>query len=323
MPFALHDERRSFAFFLLLLLITAPLTSYAQSTSSPLILGVLGIVWGIFGFLRLLYVTSIEGISSLKILSLPSQLIFGLAGNQRSQITRILKRLTRLDVMFFLCGGLFFIFWMVFCSLYPADISIIQDFNLKQDALLDFTVNSRLNALSIVTSLSFYGILGIIILLSLSYSLSRTNVRWAFFTILPMFIIGALTLIITKSMADIILWPDFYILKGGGLGQAEILGLLSVDIMQHSGTGLLHRFTEGGIIGAYGVYVLFFSAFLLMVKALFNKNRTSFKYVIGLLVLSLLVFIDVGFIFSELWSGGIVLGVSILALCWGASARRS
>ena len=319
MPVTLHDERRSFLFFLLFLIFTAFLEAFAFSSG---LLGVLCILWGGFGFLRFIHLNHKQFQNISDILNLPSRILFGLGRKQEEKIRVILKRLGQPDVMFWFWGSVFFVVWIMFCSFHPTEISVIQELRVKQEAVLESPLRERFASYAVMTALSSYGILGIIILIALSYSQSRTNINWAFYILWPVFISGVVFSFLFSASASFVLWPDISVLRGGGLGQADVLLSVSPDMMMHSGTGLMRRFAEGGVVGALVIYAVFFPAFLMMIKAVFDGKRQFLKPVMGLLSLILLLILDIFWISAPLIQGLTIMGLALIALCWGAVGRQ-
>lgn len=312
-----YDERRSFLIFLFCVVFTAVFVALEKDSS--FILGVLGIFWGFFGFFRLIYLTSVEQNFYPKILSLPSQLLFGLAQEREEKISHILRRMGRRDIVLWIGGGLLFIVWVLFCSFYPAEITIVETLRLKQEAVVDFPVRNYTDPYLVMKGLSFYGVIGIIMFSSLTFSLSHTNLRWAKYAILPVLGLATILTFIFSAKAASFLWVDSTVLKGGGLGQALLMGQLAPEMMENYGTGLMQRFTELGVVGAYGLYILFIPAAIRLLKTLVNPKRTTVKPFIGLLCLMLLAALDLYWISSTVIHALSLLALSVMALCWGAA----
>ena len=307
MLIALHDERRSFLFFLIFILVTA--FFFAFLSGSSVSVGLFGILWGVFGFFRLLYLTPNQFTAFPKILSLPSRILFGMGQQEEKLKDSILKRLVQPDILFWLGGSVVFICWAMFCSFYPAEITMVQTLRLKQEVLVDFPIKAIINPYAIMLSLSLYGIIGVIIYSAFSYSHSQMAVRWACYSLLSVFLLGTILTILFAPMALPVLPVNIQTFKGGGLGQANMMG--------KSGTGLVKRFTELGSVGAYGVYVIFIPALIIAFRTFFQLKRTSLTALICLIILIMLAVLDVFWIASPLIDGLTVLGMSLAALCWG------
>ena len=315
MLIALHDERRSFLFFLIFILVTA--FFFAFLSGSSVSVGLFGILWGVFGFFRLLYLTPNQFTVFPKILSLPSRILFGMGQQEEKLKDSILKRLVQPDILFWLGGSVVFICWALFCSFYPAEITMVQTLRLKQEVLVDFPIKAIINPYAIMLSLSLYGMIGVIIYSAFSYSHSQMAVRWACYSLLPVFLLGTILTILFAPMASSALLVNIQTLKGGGLGQANILEILAPNMMAKSGTGLVKRFTELGSVGAYGVYVIFIPALIIAFRTFFHLKRTSLTALICLIIFIMLAVLDVFWIASPLIDGLTVLGLSLAALCWG------
>ncbi len=316
-----YDERKSFLIFIVLVLFTALIVTLGQESYSAL--GPMGVLWGAFGFFRLIHLSASQYKNLPKILSLPSQILFGLAKKQEERISLTLKRLGRFDVVFWVFGSVAFVLLALFFSFSPSEISVVKTLHLKQEVLVDFPIQNKTNLFAMMEGLSFYGIAGIIIYSALSFSQSHTNIRWAIYSIIPVFFVVSVFVLMFSSVAYPTLWPALGVLAGGGLGQAHIMDLLLPKMMQGSGTGLLRRFSELGMIGAYGVYVLFLPAFITLMRTFFNRRRTFLKPLIGLLCFVFLAMLDIFWISAPIIHSVMIIGVMLSSLCWGAAASRS
>lgn len=312
-----YDERKSFLIFLLFVVASAAFIALEQGSS--FVLGVLGVCWGLFGFFRLVYLTSVEQGSYPKILSLPSQLLFGLAQEKQEKISHILRRLGRKDIITWMIGATVLIAWVLFCSVYPSEITIVETLRLKQETVVDFPVKNYSDPYLIMKGLSFYGLVGIVIFSSLTFSLSHTNLRWAKYVILPVLSLATILTFIFAAKATSFIWVDSAVLKGGGLGQAFLMGQLAPQMIENYGTGLMRRFTELGVVGAYGFYLLFVPAFIRLFKTLINPKRSTMKPLIGILCLILLTALDLYWISSAVIDALSLLALCLMALCWGAA----
>lgn len=312
----MHDESKSFLIFIIFILVTFLTVTFTKELHFAL--GILGVLWGAFGFFRLIHLSSNQYKNLPKIVSLPAQILFGLAQQQDKKITTILQRLAQADVILWVCGGVVFVLFALFCSFFPTEISVIKTLHLKQEILVDFPIQNQTDMFAVMEGLSFYGIAAIVIYCALSFSQSSTNIRWAIYSLLPVFIIAAIYIFAFLPVADVILWPDLKVLKGGGLGQANIMDVLLPKMMGESGTGLTRRFTELGASGAYGVYILFIPAFVVLVRALFDRNNIFFKPLIGLSCLFLMAVLDALWISAPIIQGLMMMGLCLVSLCWGS-----
>lgn len=313
----LQGEKRSFVGFLLLLFITIAVLTL---NGSPSLLGILGAVWGIIGFLRVVDITHTQYDSFPKFLSLPSQLLFGLEKQKEQDKKLILKRFERLDCVLWFAGSIFFVVWAVYCSLFPAEISIIKTLQLKQELLVDLPIKGSSDVYVIIMSLASYGVVGIAIFMALSYAQTGAAVRWTSFSLFPLFLVGTALALHFLPVSNPALFPDMAVFKGGGFGKAFVVGLLEPNVINNSRTGLMIRFIETGWVGAYGAYILFLPAVFMLVKALFNAE--VLKSVIGLLSLFLVAFLDIFWISIPIISSLGLAGLTIAALCWGAVGAR-
>lgn len=313
----LHNERRSFLFFLFLILVTAFVMGQGGLMTSAL--GVLGIVWGVFGFFRLIYLLQNNSQNTAHILNLPSRILFGMDAQALQRRDSVLARLTYGDVRFWFIGLAVFCLWALFCTLSPDNIPLVTQLHAKQNAVLGDGVLYYSNYYNITQSFTRYGIIAIIIFLSLSYSLSRTNIRWAYFTLVPLFFIGVVYVVFSLGWAGLPLLPVIDSFKGGGIGQSFIVDILSRPLMEQFGTGLFRRYIELGWVGAYGVYMLFIPAFYMLLRMMFNPVRSTLKPFLALIIMLCLGALDIFWVFGDFPLALLVLGLPLIALCWGAS----
>lgn len=317
MPPALHDEKRNFLFFLLLLLATVILFSFAPS--SPLVRGLLGLAWGFFGFCRLLFLYHPERMPA--ILTLSSRILFGLEERQEEERAFILKRLGQSDVAFFFIAGGTYVLWALCSSFFPADITEIVKLHSKQEALLEVPVKDVLLH-NIVMAVCFYAVIAIITFLALSFSYDRMMVKKTLYFLFPVFIIGSLFSFLILAKVSSVLWPDLSIMKGAGLGQAGLMLLLTPEMMEESGSFLIGRFIQTGAIGSIGLYVLIIPALFYLIKMLKEGTRTPIIPAIGLVTAALLALMDILLIYNNFSIGSFLLGWVIVVLCWGKSGYR-
>jgi len=312
-----YDERKSFLIFLFCVVATSSFIALEQGSS--FVLGLLGVFWGLFGFFRLVYLTANEQAAYPKILSLPSQLLFGLAQEKQEKILHILRRLGRKDIILWIAGALMFVVWVLICSFYPSNITIVETLRLKQETVINFPVLNSFDPYLLMKGLSFYGIAGIIIFSSLTFSLSHTNLRWSKYMVLPVLSLAAILIFIFAPKAESFMWVDSASLKGGGVGQSLLMKQLAPQMMDSFGTGLMQRFTELGAVGAYGIYLLFIPSAIRMLRTLINPKRRMMNPIIGILCLILLLALDLYWISSAITHALSLLCLCLMALCWGAA----
>lgn len=310
-----YDENRSFIYFLILIIATSFIFVFEGLYDKTI--GILGIIWGIYGFFRLVHLTASVA-NPPYILSLPAQLLFGLAKQQEEKILVIVKRLSQQDVVLWFSGAVVFIVLAIAFSIFPSEITVMKTLQLEQETLLDFSVSGRTDPYLLMKGVSSYAVLGLVVLSALSYSQSRSNIHWSLLFLFPVFLTGAALHVILSPLADPVLWPDLSIMRGGGFGQSDVMHLLVPDVMKNSGTGLMARFTEFGMLGAYGTYMLFIPAVLIMIEALFNRACGYLKPVAGLFCFGVLVVLDMFWIMSPMALALQVIGLALGALCWGA-----
>lgn len=315
----LYDENRSFIYFLILITATAFIFLFENLYDKTI--GILGIIWGIYGFFRLIHLTA-PAIDPPYILSLPAQLLFGLAKKQEEKILLIVKRLSQPDVILWFGGALVFIVLAIAFSIFPSEITVIKALQQEQETLLDFPLGGKADFYLMMKGVSAYTVLGLIVLSALSYSQSTQNIRWSLLFLLPVFLSGAALHFILSPLADPVLWPDLSIMRGGGFGQSDVMHVLVPDVMNKSGTGLMARFTEFGMLGAYGPYMIFIPAVIVMTEALFNRACGLLKPAIGLLCFAVLMLVDMFWVAAPMAQALQVIGFALASLCWGACAAQ-
>lgn len=313
----MYNERRSFLFFLFLVLATAGIV--ADKSVNSTLFAIFAIMWGLFGFFRLVYFMQDNSSKSQNIINLPSRILFGMDERALERRDSVLNRLTHRDIRFWFFGICIFFVWAFFCSMSPENIPLVADLHAKQSALLNNEISYTANLYMITQSFTQYGVIAIIIFIAFTYSLSRTHIRWAFYTLFPIFCVSMVYLLLSVGWANLPIFPDAYSLKGGGLGLSFIMDILAKPIMDQSGTGLFKRYVELGCIGAYGAYVLFLPSLLLIISVILNPMRSTIRPFLGLLVLISLAITDMFWIFSPLTLALLILALPVIVLCWGSA----
>lgn len=319
MSFSYHDEQRSFLIFFIFFLISAFSISFFNSNLS---LSVLSIIWGVFGFLRFIYLNQKNFLNISKLFDLPSKILFGLYQKQEKNISNTLKRLEHPDILYWMGGGFIFILWALFCSFLPDDIPALDGIEASQRDVLGDNFNAAYDVHMIIKQLSFYVMTGAIIFISLSYALYKQITQRAFYFGFAIFILFAFSILFLTARANFILLPDMSVFKGAGLGQSYILEIITPDMMRQSGTSLMRRYVETGMVGAWGMYIVFAPVFIMLLKNIFDQKGRNFKNKAApfccIFIIATLAMIDIFWIFTPLLKGLYVLGWGTVALVWGS-----
>ncbi len=312
-----YQERRSYLAFLFFLMMTACVISF--SPIEGVHYGLLSVFWGLFGFLRLAYLLENKFQNFSSFLHLPTQILFGISNEENDMRGFIMRRLERLDVLFWFSIMALFIGWALYCSFNP----IIFSAQNLQGPEIDITAvqtQYKADIFTIMMAMSQYSLVGIIMFLSLTYAHSRRAVGWAIKSIIPLFfvLLGLVYLLI--PIVDPVYYPDLDVLKGGGYGAANNIGGISSELMQQSGSGLFRRFINFGWVGAYGIYVAFIPIAYLLMRNLLDVRRSTLRPLIGLILMALMLCVDVFFVVAAPFLNALMLlGFASLALCWGAA----
>jgi hypothetical protein len=294
-----EQDRKSFSIFLMLNILTA--LNFIFFTSSPVAFGLVAVVWGMFGFFRLVYLTHYQMEDVPKMLNLPIQILFGTGQKEQEKRKLTIKRMARPDVILWLGSAIFFMFWALFNSFYPSTIDM--------DNISTTLLKMEVDPYAILTKISYLGVLVTLVFVSLTYSQKRTHFKWAFLILVPIALIGLFNIMQGYYVAST-LWLDINHLRGLGLSQTIV-----------SESSLINRFLALGSIGAYGVYVLGAPAAFMLIKAFISPNRSYFKPFLGILSLMLLALIDI-LVISSIWTSfTFVLLICLATLSWGHTVR--
>ncbi len=314
------EERRSYLLFLGLLLVTVLFIFSFPST--VLTYALAAIMWGLLGFVRLSYFLQNSLKPFPKILDLPSTILFGLSKEDQEAKEFVIKRLDGVDFVFWTFCGVGLMAWMIYCSFYPSAFSI----NGPNKINFDHVASSHslpINYYYLALSLAQYGLMGIVVFLSFTYSHSRTLIKWTFGSIVPAYFLAAIGSFLVFKWALPVYFPPLDAAKGMGLGTTAGMASMMTETMRTHDTALFRRYLELGWVGAYGLYVLFVPAFFLLMRNIAHQDRTTIRPFIGLCIVLTLFLLDVlmteGFAFLY---GVKLLGMSCFALCWGAAGYR-
>jgi hypothetical protein len=313
-----YQERRSYIAFLFFLVITALVITL--SPHETLHYGLLSVFWGLFGFLRLAYLLENKFQNFSSILHLPTQILFGITNEENDMRGFVMRRLERLDIIYWFGIALCFIIWALYCSFDPTNIG-----GLKVEKF--YSINSEMlsppkasTLFLVMMAMVQYSLIGIILFLALTYSHSRLAVAWALKSIIPLFFILLGLSFLLIPMAQPIHFDWFTSIKGGGIGVDNMMSDTAPEMMQEHGTGLFRRYMNLGIIGAFGVYLAFVPACYLLLRNLFDSKRGIIRPLVGVVILLVLLTVDVFFIAAAPFLNALMLlGFASLGLCWGAA----
>jgi len=307
-------QTKGFAVFLILSVLTA--LNFVIETDSAYLSGVLAIIWGVFGFFRIIDLTYNKAETAPKFLNLPLQILFGADKREQEGRKLVLKRLSNPDVLFWLAGVILYGLWVIYTGLTPAQIDLKAVFDLS---LENMNAGVRFNLYAFLMGLSSIGMLATIVFVALTYSQSRKHVHWALTILGLLLLTGFIKLWIAGGLSIVtaFLWPDISLMKGYGFGVPpnDIIGTDGRE------TAFIKRFIALGSIGAYGMYVLFIPALYMLVKTIFNKSRTNLRPLIGLSSIAAIGFLDIAVLSSESVSSLSLILLVCVVLCWGSVMR--
>ena len=315
-----HNEKRDFLLFLMMIYISAIMLAYGVQLT--LFYGILGMFWGIYGFFRLAYVSQNSQNPLPSYLSLPAKLLFGLGKIQEEKRQASFERLEKVDFIFWCLGAFSFVAWALYCSYFPAEISIVRKVIMQQEVLLNVPLQASGRTDGIIKTLSLYGMMGTIIFTAVSFAPSEKEIKSALYGLFPVFVIGIIWAFIFMPIANPVLFPSMALPKGGGIGVADIIAILSPETTATSKTGMMGRMLESGWVGGYGLYALFVIPVIYLLKAIIIDRRVVIP-MMGLLALLLTLMLDLFWISYPVITGLIFIGLSIFALSWGLSGLSS
>lgn len=311
-----HDEKRDFYIFLTALFISAAVISSGLSAQS--VYGLLGALWGAYGFMRLLYISQSPESQKSKFLNLPAKILFSLTAKQEEKRQKTLKRVEAMDFIFWFILAFCFAVWAIYCSLFPAEISTLQTIKLKQETLIEIPFEPLPVIFEIIKSLSFYGVVAITVFLSITFSYSYNTVKDALYGLFPVFCAAMVFQFFFLPISNPVMFPTLKNPVGGGFGTTEIMALISPDTDTNPKTGLIARAQELGWVGAYGLYIVFLPVLLTLFKAYFIEQRIIIP-AIGIMTIFLVLLLDIFWLSSPAISGLIFIGIAIIGLSWGIS----
>lgn len=206
MNMIISHNRKGFYAFLALVVLTAFLPFIGAQ--QIIVMGLLAIIWGFFGFFRLLSLSHFDNNDIPKIFNLPVQILFGSGQREQQYRKLILQRMAQPDVLLWLFGSILFILRMIYYQLYVD----------QPDAAQTYTT---------ITKLAFAGILVTLIFLSISYSQSREFLKLAVLILSPLALLTLIMALAYNNSGDetaMSLWGVRY-------QQLGLIGALGVYVL--------------------------------------------------------------------------------------------
>ncbi len=278
-------EKLGVTFFLSLVFFTA--FFLFKENLSEKYLGAITVLWSLFGFYRYSYLNGLSNIKLPKILTLPSRILFGLNRAKESQISNSIDGLLNINILLFFIFGLLFIFWGLYCTFYPSEISLIQLYwEGKKEVLQNINIEHQ-SYFIILKKISYYFIIILMVFIGVTYSNQKYFQGYFKLFFIPFFIVMIFSIIFFNSFFSISTYFDFSYLKGIGWGQFDIFKKLSPYEHTDLNSGFLKRYIETGLVGAYGLYIVFLPILLMVIKRAFaQEHRLHFTFIIILLLFS-------------------------------------
>lgn len=304
------SEKRSFFLYLFVLIICAISVSFGQSAFSLCV-----VILGFFGLFRLAYLfeNNLKKLSYFS--SLPSKILFGLSENEEEHKKNILKTLRRKDIIMFFGIGFLYVLWVVFCGIHIIAQEEIS--SIFQKDIPNISAFSYLNVYETMRGVAWFGVLALIIFISISFSQSKLCLKTGIILMTPIFLL-LLCYIIWK--ADFIFsLPPLYtaLMHGIGAGKADLLFSHQANIFLYPPTELFMRYIEVGLIGL----MLFFAIFLIpafyFLKNILSAHAVDFYLLLGLGVIFSLFAVDCFLINPAPVRPLQMIGFLIVGMAWG------
>ncbi|NCO03896.1 MAG: hypothetical protein GW903_06865 [Alphaproteobacteria bacterium] len=313
---------------LLFLLIIAALIGVASQSIAPPLL--LSLFLSITGFLVLLRFLGLYARLQNKgaTPSLPQKLLKGLNEERAQQNRAVIKRISEPDFIIWSAFVMLSLIWLFICTLYPAPMGAIKTIHFEFISFLnDFYAHQGVQEPSITMKLKapfFIALAGILVtFLIFSFSDSRSFVRFSYIVLLPLFFILLGFTALTSGLISFFVWPDAQFWKGGGVDTARKIFLLHSNVAFDSGSFFLARFIETGFIGAYLFYLLIFPALCVFFHILTVRRRRVVPAFIGMGVTTILIVVDLFWIYTPFVNAIFVSGWVIIACSWAQSGYKT
>lgn len=310
------NDHYNYLLYLALILITAFI--FVVDTPSAT-LGIIGLIWSFFGFYRFLFFLPTSNTSTNKPNTLTGILLNALQ-QQKSKVGKhVLQSISRNEVIIWLGLSIMFVAWMIFQTVHPATIPVIDTFHQNMERILSADDLSYRTSYHLMTGISYAGIIGLIIFCGVSFGYSNFSCKWGMITTLPITIALGVYILLHSSTLSAITLPDISQFSGGGWGTVEALSHLSSQFMADHNFFFLQRYIEGGSIAAYGLYMIFVPMIFNFVQSAIKLKLPAF---LGLFLTACCLFIDLRFSTDTSHIGFYCLVLSLISLCWGYCLRR-
>jgi len=303
-------EKRFFFLYLFIICISAISVSFGQSG-----LALSAVILGFFGFFRLTYLLEEQIKNMPSFLSLPSKILFGLSEKEESYKNNIFKVLQQRDVMGFFIISFFYMAWVIFCGVHM--ISQEKVSNIFQKDIPTIPALSYLNLYETMQGIIGFSMIGMVVLLSMTFSQSKIFLKIMVVFLMPIFLI---LLIYNFWQSDFIFsLPPLYtaLMQGIGAGKAEILFTHQGDIFLYPPTELFMRYIEVGLIGLILFFALCVIPAFYFLKNIISPGVADFYLLSGFGVLLCLFAVDCFLIGPELTHSLQIIGFSIVGMAWG------
>lgn len=304
-------EKRFFFLYLLIVFIVAVTVSLGQTG-----LALSALILGFFSFFRLTYL--LEGqIRKMPIFSsLPSKILLGLGEKEESYKNNIFKTLQQKDVMSFSAIGFLYALWVIFCGVHRVSQEEVS--NIFQKDIPAIPALSYLNIYETMQGVIELSIIGLLVLLSMTFSQSKIFLKIMITFSMPIFVMLLIYILLQSDF--IFSMPPLYtaLMQGIGAGKADILFSHQSDIFLYPPTELFMRYIEVGLIGL----ILFFSICVIPAFYFFKNimlfGVIDFHVLSGFGVFLCLFAVDCFLINPELTHSLQIIGFSIVGLAWGS-----
>lgn len=311
------NDHYNYLLYIILIFVTALM--FAISAMPSTVLGIMGLVWSFFGFYRFLFFLPDFGDSKKSTTTLTGILLKTLR-QQKSKVGKhILQSVSRNEVIIWLGLSVIFVVWMIFQTLYPTAIPVIDTFYEKTENLLSPDNLFYRTSYHLMTGISYCGLIGIIIFSGLSFGYSNFSYKWGVILTLPAIAALGVYICLHSSKLSAILFPDLLQFSGGGWGATEALSQLSSRFMTENDSFFLQRYIEGGSIAAYGLYIIFIPMTFNFCQSILKLKLPAF---LGVFLIISCIFVDLTLSINQWHTSFYCLALSLISLCWGYCLRR-
>lgn len=307
-------EKLGVIFFLSLVFLNALFLS--QDNLSEKYLGVLTFLWGVFGLYRYNELRQLLTVKIPDILTLPSRILFGLNQGIKSPVNKALEGFFDIHILLFFAFSLLFISWGLYCTFYPLEISLIQSYWAdKQEILQNFNIDPQ-NYFIILEKISYYFIITLTIFIGVTYSYQKFLQKYFKLFFLAFIFLMAVFIIFFNPLFSIHIYFDFSYWKGIGWGQFDVFKKISLYDHTDLNSGFLRRYIETGLVGAYGLYMVFLPLFWVVVKQAFVVPRHYVHFAMMAVLLLMSFILDFFWLWHSVIGSFQFLTVTYIACSW-------